>query len=42
MQKMLMLLLMQQMSQHLQRLSLLLLPERLQSLCVLHHLHLLV
>jgi hypothetical protein len=39
---MLMLLLMQQMSQHLQRLSLLLLPEHLQSLCVLHHLHLLV
>jgi hypothetical protein len=39
---MLMLLLMQQMSQHLQHSSLLLLPEHLQSLCVLHHLHLLV
>jgi hypothetical protein len=39
---MLMLLLRQQMWQHLQRLSLLLLPEHLQSLCVLHHLQVLV
>jgi hypothetical protein len=39
---MLMLLLKQQMSQHLQRLWLLLLPEHLRSLYVLHLMHLLV
>jgi hypothetical protein len=42
MQKTLMLLPMQQMWQHLLRLSLLLLPEHLQSLYVLHHLLVLV